>query len=49
MTADRPYRAALPVEAAVEELQKMAGTQFDPEVVHIFAPLSERLIPRSAA
>lgn len=49
MTADRPYRAALPVEAAVEELQKMAGTQFDPEVVRIFAPLSERLIPRTAA
>jgi HD-GYP domain-containing protein (c-di-GMP phosphodiesterase class II) len=49
MTADRPYRAALPVEAAVEELQKMAGTQFDPEVVRVFAPLSERLIPRTAA
>jgi len=49
MTADRPYRAALPVEAAVDELQKMAGTQFDPEVVRIFTPLSERLIPRTAA
>ena len=49
MTADRPYRAALPVEAAVEELQKMAGTQFDPEVVRVFAPLSQRLIPRTAA
>ena len=49
MTADRPYRAALPVAAAVEELQKMAGTQFDPEVVRVFAPLSERLIPRTAA
>ena len=49
MTADRPYRAALPLDAAVEELQKMAGTQFDPEVVRIFAPLSERLIPRTAA
>ena len=49
MTADRPYRAALPVEAAVEELQKMAGTQFDPEVVRIFAPLSERLIPQNGS
>jgi HD-GYP domain-containing protein (c-di-GMP phosphodiesterase class II) len=49
MTADRPYRAALPVEAAVEELEKMAGTQFDPEVVRVVAPLSEQLIPRTAA
>ncbi|HYH50093.1 MAG TPA: HD-GYP domain-containing protein [Acidimicrobiia bacterium] len=49
MTADRPYRAALPLDAAVEELQKMTGTQFDPEVVRVFAPLSERLLPRTAA
>ena len=49
MTADRPYRAALSLDRAVDELEKMAGTQFDPEVVRIFAPLSERLIPRTAA
>ena len=40
MTADRPYRAALPPDEAVAELQRMAGTQFDPEVVRVFAPLA---------
>ena len=33
MTLDRPYRKALPEEAAIAELQKGAGTQFDPAVV----------------
>jgi len=33
MTARRPYRLPLPSEAAVEELQRCAGTQFDPELV----------------
>lgn len=36
MTNDRPYRKALPVDKAVEELQKHAGTQFDPKIVDIF-------------
>ncbi len=35
MTSDRPYRAALPVDAALEELQKNAGTQFDPQCVKV--------------
>jgi HD-GYP domain-containing protein (c-di-GMP phosphodiesterase class II) len=33
MRTDRSYRKALPYEAAVEELRKCAGTQFDPRVV----------------
>ncbi len=36
MTTDRPYRAALPMEAAIAELRRCAGTQFDPEIVEIF-------------
>jgi HD-GYP domain-containing protein (c-di-GMP phosphodiesterase class II) len=37
MTSDRPYRRALPPERAVAELQSCAGTQFDPDVVDVFA------------
>lgn len=33
MTSDRPYRRALPVDVALRELEKGAGTQFDAEVV----------------
>jgi HD-GYP domain-containing protein (c-di-GMP phosphodiesterase class II) len=33
MTTDRPYRRALSHEAAVAELERCAGTQFDPRVV----------------
>jgi putative nucleotidyltransferase with HDIG domain len=31
MTSTRPYRAALPVDAALAEVSRCAGTQFDPE------------------
>lgn len=33
MISDRPYRAGMPPEAAVDELHRCAGTQFDPSVV----------------
>jgi HD-GYP domain-containing protein (c-di-GMP phosphodiesterase class II) len=36
MTSDRPYRRALPVEAAVEEVARCAGGQFDPVVARAF-------------
>jgi GGDEF domain-containing protein len=36
MTADRPYRSRMPLGDACEELQRHAGTQFDPEIVRIF-------------
>ena len=41
MTSDRPYRRALPVERALEEIRDGAGTQFDPEVVRAFLELVE--------
>ena len=47
MTTDRPYRAALSLDHAVAEIERMAGTQFDPEVVKVFLPLCERLRPAS--
>jgi diguanylate cyclase (GGDEF)-like protein len=36
MTTDRVYRSRLSHERAIEELERCAGTQFDPEVVAAF-------------
>jgi HD-GYP domain-containing protein (c-di-GMP phosphodiesterase class II) len=36
MTADRPYRGAMSLEEACTELERCAGTQFDPEIVRLF-------------
>ena len=41
MTSNRPYRAALPPERAAEEVERCAGTQFDPEVASAFLSLWE--------
>ncbi len=37
MTHDRPYRKALTLEKAVEELRKFIDVQFDPMLVELFA------------
>jgi two-component system cell cycle response regulator len=37
MTSTRPYRTAMTVEAALEELERCAGTQFDPTVARVLA------------
>ncbi|MDQ1377084.1 MAG: hypothetical protein QOE15_1257, partial [Acidimicrobiaceae bacterium] len=39
------YRDALSLDHAVGELRRMAGTQFDPEVVDAFVPLAEEYAP----
>ena len=41
ITSDRPYRRARGHQAAVHELQRFAGQQFDPQVVEAFAELPE--------
>jgi len=43
MTTDRPYRSALTLDRALDELVRLAGIQFDPEAVAAFVPLAERL------
>ncbi len=43
MTSTRPYREALSIEAALEQLREAAGGQFDPDVVRIFDEVFERV------
>ncbi len=40
MVNDRPYQAGVDTEAALEELRRSAGTQFDPAVVAAFAAVA---------
>jgi HD-GYP domain-containing protein (c-di-GMP phosphodiesterase class II) len=39
MTSDRAYRRALPHEVAIGEIERCAGTQFDPELSEAFVKL----------
>ena len=39
MISGRPYRAAISHEAALAELRRQAGVQFDPDLVEVFAAL----------
>ena len=41
MTSDRPYRRALSRAEALAEVERCAGTQFDPEIARIFLELFE--------
>ena len=48
MTSDRLYREPLSLEEALAEVERCAGTQFDPEVVHAFLACVGAQIPVSA-
>ena len=46
MTSTRPYRNALPVQVAIDEIRRCTGTQFDPRLAEVFVELGERGIIR---
>jgi len=45
MIHDRPYKRAMSHDAAIRELRRHAGTQFDPDVVRLFFSLYARRPP----
>ena len=49
MTSVRPYAGALPLDDALDELRRCAGTQFDPRVVEAFVSVYGAVTARSAA
>lgn len=48
MTSDRPYRKGLPIEVALAEIRKGAGTQFDPEMAHAFCEMMQPSVKLAA-
>lgn len=45
MTEKRPHRSALSYDAALEEIHKEAGKQFDPRVVEALAEIAPPIVP----
>jgi len=43
LTHDRPYKAAWPIEAALDEIAELKGAQFDPQLADLFIVLVGRL------
>lgn len=41
--SDRPYRVAQSVSAACKEVERVAGQQFDPEIVRVFAAMPQTI------
>jgi HD-GYP domain-containing protein (c-di-GMP phosphodiesterase class II) len=46
MTSDRPYRQGTTFENAVDEIERCAGSQFDPEVVRAFMDIGVKNLRR---
>jgi putative nucleotidyltransferase with HDIG domain len=48
MTSDRPYRRAIALEPAWDEIVRNSGAQFDPAIVDVFGTMVEQeLLPRA--
>ncbi len=43
MTSTRPYRTALSHEVAISEINRCAGTQFDPELAKLFVSIENKI------
>jgi putative nucleotidyltransferase with HDIG domain len=43
MISDRPYRKALSIEHAQQEVKRCSGTQFDPKVVEVFLSMPDSI------
>jgi diguanylate cyclase (GGDEF)-like protein len=48
LTSTRPYRSAVSPELACAEIERCAGTQFDPEIAHLFVIEMRRRGPEEA-
>lgn len=44
MTTGRSYRPAMSIEQAGDQLDRMAGSQFDPDIVDAFASIDRSLL-----
>jgi ribonuclease P protein subunit RPR2 len=49
MTTDRPYRRALTIEDAIEELRRCSGTQFWPDAVDALLSLPREMLEETAS
>ncbi|MCS6901461.1 MAG: response regulator [Myxococcales bacterium] len=49
MTSDRAYRRALPHDVAVAEIERCAGSQFDPDIAQLFVEAIEDFREEQAA
>ncbi len=49
MFGERPYRNPMDPHAAIEELERCAGSQFEPRIVAAFLPIARRLDKRPEA
>lgn len=49
MTSTRPYRPALDVDSARDEIERCAGTQFDPQVVEWFCRIYPAIVAKLLA
>jgi len=50
MTSDRPYRRAIALEPAWDEIVRNSGAQFDPAIIEVFGTMVEQeLLPRATS